>query len=268
MTRALFYFIFIIYASFNEVYCKDLSTDKEWDLLIFTQSWPATVCKEWKEHDQTHTCNLPTNHDSWTIHGIWPTKLGTIGPAFCNRTWHFDPEQVRPIEKTLEQLWTNVESGTSTYALWAHEWNKHGTCAAVLEPLNSEIKYFTMGLNWIRKFMMYNILQEASITPSNSNQYSVLDIHNAVKNRLGINPMIECRKEDDKSYLGEIRICFTKDLELRDCNGVSSKETMIGRDVVLTNCNASQGVIYLQSPSDKIYVHLYRLISWLQWLTL
>lgn len=96
----------------NYVQLREIKANApQWDLLIFTQSWPATVCIEWKEHDRTHTCNLPTNKDSWTIHGIWPTKLGTIGPAFCNRTWHFDPEQVRPIEKNLEQLWTNVETG-------------------------------------------------------------------------------------------------------------------------------------------------------------
>ncbi|CAK1600658.1 unnamed protein product [Parnassius mnemosyne] len=271
MKNSLLYALFLPYVWVNGVQLKDVGqvAVPQWDLLIFTQSWPATVCKEWKEHDNTHTCNMPTNQGSWTIHGIWPTKLGTMGPAFCNRTWLFDPEEVRPIEKPLEQLWTNVESGTSTYALWAHEWNKHGTCAAILEPLNSQIKYFSMGLNWVRKFMMHDILMEASIIPSNDHEYSVLDIHNAVKGRLGVNPVIECRKEDGKSYLGEIRICFSKTLELQNCDGVLGlKSTKIGRESVLTNCKTTQGVIYLRYPSNKMYVQLYRLVTWLQWLTL
>lgn len=88
--------------------------DHEWDLLIFTQSWPATVCKEWK-HNPSHKCSFPSRHDSWTIHGIWPTKLGTIGPEFCNRSWHFDPEKIKPIEPTLLQSWTNVEAGMNNF---------------------------------------------------------------------------------------------------------------------------------------------------------
>lgn len=159
--------------------------------------------------------------------------------------------------------------GTSTYALWAHEWNKHGTCAAVLEPLNSQLKYFTMGLNWERKFFLHDILLEASIVPSNDNNYSVLDIHTAIKTRIGVNPVVECRKEDGKNYLVEIRICFSKTLDLHDCDGVLNiKPTMLGRESVLTNCNTSQRVIYLPYQSNKLYVQLYKLIMWLQWLTL
>ncbi|KPI92943.1 PREDICTED: ribonuclease Oy [Papilio xuthus] len=269
MINAVLRTSFIICLGVNYVQLREIKTNvPQWDLLIFTQSWPATVCIEWKEHDHSHTCNLPTNKDSWTIHGIWPTKLGTIGPAFCNRTWHFDPEQVRPIEKNLEQLWTNVESGTSTYALWAHEWNKHGTCAAVLEPLNSELKYFNMGLAWSQKFMVHDILQASGIVPSNTNEYSVLDMYNSIKNKLGVNPVIECRKEKGKSYLGEIRICFTKTLDLHDCDGVLNlKAKMYEGKSILTNCDTSQGVLYPHYPSNT-YVNLYKLAMWLQWLTL
>lgn len=171
-------------------------------------------------------------------------------------------------EKILKEK-TDYILGTSTYSLWAHEWNKHGTCAAVLEPLSSQLKYFTMGLNWERKFFLHDILLEANIVPSNDNNYSVLDIHNAIKTRIGVNPVVECRKEDGKSYLVEIRICFSKTLDLHDCDGVLNiKPTTLGGESVLTNCNTSQGVIYLPYQSNKLYVQLYKLIMWLQWLTL
>lgn len=90
---------------------KRITAGHDFDLLVFTQEWPATVCKEWKKRDESHTCAMPPNADTWTIHGIWPTKLGEMGPEFCNRTWLFDPEQVRPIEDQLEKVWVNIYAG-------------------------------------------------------------------------------------------------------------------------------------------------------------
>lgn len=42
-----------------------------WDMLIFSQTWPYTFCHTWTADSFTHTCNLPPNHNQWTIHGIW-----------------------------------------------------------------------------------------------------------------------------------------------------------------------------------------------------
>lgn len=78
--------------------------------MIFTQHWPLTVCKDWKHEDQSHTCKFPKEQDSWTIHGIWPTRNGTMGPAFCNNSWHFDPELIKPIESVLLDKWIDVEN--------------------------------------------------------------------------------------------------------------------------------------------------------------
>ena len=30
----------------------------------------------------------------WTVHGLWPTKDGEIGPSYCDRSAKFDPEKV------------------------------------------------------------------------------------------------------------------------------------------------------------------------------
>lgn len=70
------------------------------------------MCKVWTHNKPQHHCVFPKKADSWTVHGIWPTKKGTKGPFNCNTTWLFDPEQVRPIESELEQAWTNIEKGT------------------------------------------------------------------------------------------------------------------------------------------------------------
>lgn len=83
----------------------------DWDLLVFTQQWPVTVCRKWKDRNPNHKCSLPDDPNAWSIHGIWPTKLHTMGPSFCNETWHFDHKLIQPIEKELNSSWRNIESG-------------------------------------------------------------------------------------------------------------------------------------------------------------
>ncbi|KAI8115549.1 hypothetical protein CVS40_12316 [Lucilia cuprina] len=64
--------------------------DHEWDLLIFTQQWPVTTCYHWREEDKNHECKLPSEKEIWTIHGVWPTKIGQFGPSFCSAGIHPD----------------------------------------------------------------------------------------------------------------------------------------------------------------------------------
>lgn len=54
---------------------------------------------------------MPHEQNSWTIHGIWPNKNHSMGPFFCNKTWSFDPDQVKSIETDLEESWGNIEKG-------------------------------------------------------------------------------------------------------------------------------------------------------------
>lgn len=157
-------------------------------------------------------------------------------------------------------------TGTSVYSLWAHEWTKHGTCAAVLQHFNSEFKYFSTGIDWKKTYSMSDILSSSNILPSNTNGYSLDNIRNAVVNKLGVRPEIECKKIDGQSYLSEIRICFTKDLTLTNCDGI------LGLGSVLTNCNTSEEIMYLHYSSSDTYrnllLQLYRITYWLQLFTL
>lgn len=157
-------------------------------------------------------------------------------------------------------------SGTPVYDLWAHEWNKHGTCAASIEPLNTQIKYFSKGLEWIQKYTMTNILSESNIIPNDDKPYSLDDIHNAIKTKLGVEPEIYCKHDKGKQYLWELRICFSKSLGLIDC--VSNKSSLHGFNMI-SNCYA-QGIIYTESsrPPNRILVQLYKLTTWLEWFTL
>ncbi|XP_075974390.1 ribonuclease X25 [Anticarsia gemmatalis] len=243
---------------------NDFTGSTDWDFLIFTQHWPATVCKAWVHNKPNHSCSYPNNRDVWTIHGSWPTKLGTKGPFNCNSTWLFDPEQVKPIEDELEQSWTNIEKGTPIYDFWAHEWNKHGTCAAAIEPLNSELKYFSKGLEFLKTYSMTKILGDAKIFPSDIKPVTVAEINEAIVSKLGKRPSIQCKYEDHVQYLFELRICFDKELKLIDCAEHLARFV----DGALTNCNVNADIIYPDQPPRRELVQLYKFTNWLQWLTL
>ncbi|KAM3963651.1 ribonuclease X25 [Aphomia sociella] len=253
--------------SVDYVQPSNVKDTHQFDLLIFTQFWPTTVCTEWKESNPSHSCDMPSDPQSWSIHGIWPTRLGTREPSFCNRTWHFDPEEIRPIEPQMLKIWPNIEAETSTYSLWSHEWVKHGTCAAQLEPLSSQLKYFSQGLQWMNKFNMLNVLKSANIVPTIDKEYAITDINNAVVEKLGVRPSIQCNIVDGKSQIFEIRICFNKSLDLVSCDGI---KYFSGYNSILTNCDPSKNVYYPPNEGEpnRLYVQLYKLTSWLQWFTL
>lgn len=113
----------------------------DWDLLIFTQHWPSTVCLDYEEHSPNNFCEKPKAENRWTIHGVWPTKLHSLGPGFCNASLVFDPNKIAEIRSDLITAWPNIEGGKSEDSLWEHEWSKHGTCAVELPELDSEVSH-------------------------------------------------------------------------------------------------------------------------------
>lgn len=116
-----------------------------------------------------------------------------MGPQFCKPSVPFNPTALRPVEGQLKEKWIDIEYGTGSYSLWKHEWEKHGTCAAVLEPLNTEVKYFKEGLALLDRYDMKNVLAQASILPGGT--YTATDILNGVHRVLGKEAQVTCRKD-------------------------------------------------------------------------
>ncbi|CAO1322464.1 unnamed protein product [Diamesa serratosioi] len=238
--------------------------DTNFDVLIFTQHWPYTVCYQWQEGKKSNECDLPAVKNSWTIHGIWPTKFHTIGPLFCNNTWDFDLDKLAPIADKMKQNWINIEHGTPLDGLWKHEWIKHGTCTAEhIVEMNDELKYFQKGLDWLEKYSITNLLMSSDIKPSTDGAYALEDIHAALKKKLDLNFAIICYKDrkSTREYLFEIRICFDKTLALASCDGIVMDGILANdpdpNDDILTNCRKDQHIIY---PSSA-WFHRHQLIE-------
>ena len=82
---------------------------------------------------------------SWSVHGLWPTRMHQIAPNFCNNSWHYDHGQMEAIMGDMTRLWPDVEVRGVTDSLWSHEWTKHGTCAVLSASetnIHNQTEYF------------------------------------------------------------------------------------------------------------------------------
>ncbi|XP_017879108.1 ribonuclease Oy [Ceratina calcarata] len=206
----------------------------DFDVLIFTQHWPQTVCYTWQESSESHVCHLPKDRDEWTIHGLWPSQYHKLGPQFCNKSMPFDLTALKPLEEQLKEKWIDIEFGTTSSSLWEHEWDKHGTCSLVLPPLDSEVKYFETTLQLLETYDMKHVLAKGGILPGQ--KYPAQKILKAVERVLGKRGTLQCRKNKNtgESYMFELRICFDKTLQLVDCDGVYGYPTNCDNSVLVT----------------------------------
>lgn len=108
-----FFLVFLFYFIRSSEINSDAKrrSKSDFDILIFTQRWPITDCMTWMNRGSDHVCLLPSQRDVWLIHGVWPTKYGTIGPGFCNSSAPFDLDSLDPLIDQMRQYWLNIEKG-------------------------------------------------------------------------------------------------------------------------------------------------------------
>ncbi len=116
--------------------------------------------------------SFPAASKIWTVHGLWPTKYGEIGPGFCSGP-SFNPSAIKPILRDLEAHWTNVHKNSEEFGFWSHEWEKHGNCAKDNYKLDSEYKYFHMGIELNEEFPLVKYLDAAKIVPGGTYEFDV-----------------------------------------------------------------------------------------------
>ncbi|NXC94896.1 RNT2B Ribonuclease, partial [Certhia familiaris] len=172
-------------------------------------------------------CHDPPEY--WTIHGLWPDRAED-----CNRTWHFNVTEIKDLMSDMRHYWPDVlHSSLNRTQFWKHEWEKHGTCAATLEVLNSQKKYFGKALDLYQQ--IFRLSFEARFeTFRNSVGRCACDLlisvsflifqMSAIKEALtrfyGVTPKIQCLppEEGEKAQtIGQIEFCFTKELQLVNC---------------------------------------------------
>lgn len=196
--------------------------NQSWDYLLFTQQWPISYCTEYTEEkkEPVTECNFADDRYAWTIHGIWPSRSNSADyPQFCGRI-PFNATALAPIEDELEEHWQTIQKDAKVTYLWRHEWLKHGTCAAQIEALNSEIKYFSQGLAWNKQYNVTDAFTKCGIYPDDGKLYTSEQIIQCVQQNFNVEPQIFCQLDSVRNelLLTEVRFCFDKQLNLKGCD--------------------------------------------------
>ncbi|XP_033734630.1 ribonuclease Oy-like [Pecten maximus] len=197
----------------------------KWDRFIFAQEWPTAVCQ--KANETGHKCHIPSQVNTWGIHGLWPTFEHTKGPTECQISKPFNFTLIKPLVKELQVLWPNMYVDTVTESFWQHEWDKHGRCATTLPATANEYLYFKKVLQLMEKFSASTLLKNMGILPSKTAHYTLDQIQFALMRELGNKTVvIECVK-DSKTGLDmifEVEICLDKEFNPIDCYTTQNRQ--------------------------------------------
>ncbi|XP_074189920.1 ribonuclease T2 isoform X2 [Rhinolophus sinicus] len=151
-------------------------------------------------------------------HGLW--RRGDQEWQKLIMVHHWPATVCQDLLQDMKMYWPDViHSSANRSAFWKHEWQKHGTCAAQLDALNSQKKYFGKGLDLYKGLALNSMLQKLGIIPS-GNYYQIADIRDALAGLYGVVPKIQCllpKQGEEVQSIGQIELCFTKDLQLRNC---------------------------------------------------
>lgn len=218
---------------------------KQWDYFVFAQRWPASFCIN-AIFNQNRSCVIANDVNTWTVHGLWPTKNGSRGPNFCNRTAKFVFREIESIVPDLEAHWPDFYNDTPTDDLWKHEWEKHGTCSMTLPSLDSQLKYFSMGLDLFWQINLTQMLSDGDIRPSSNTIYEPRSITDVLSNAFGHDPIISCFYYKETQYLFEIGQCFNKTFGKMAC-----PENPPSRQ----RCNDSDLVVYPDRDHIQLVLH-------------
>jgi ribonuclease T2 len=221
--------------------------------ILLTQFWDADVHAGGSDMD-------------WTIHGLWyvlfipyrtPLLAVTnpsIRPDLCDGTYDayckMTPSYPNITDVLLQhgqhdlldfmaRYWT-AAWGTAAH-LWAHEYNKHGTCINTLaascygesyKPGLEVVDYFTRAAGLFRTLDTYRALERAGIVPSRDTRYTLADVRAALEAYSGGKVVLRCSGRGD--VLHEAWYVYFVQGSLQSGEFVPAKQ--LGREGGAGNC--------------------------------
>jgi ribonuclease T2 len=177
----------------------------EFDFYVLSLSWSPSFCEEASERGSGGRSQVQCGGRpfSFVVHGLWPQYEHGF-PNYCQRP---SPRLDRNIMSSMLDL-------MPAPGLIFSEWDKHGTCSGL-----SARAYFET----IRKARSAVKIPEEYLELSAAKTVAPAEIEDAfIKVNPGLSPSaiaVTC----DKTRLGEVRICMSKDLQFRACEEIDRR---------------------------------------------
>ncbi|XP_031111724.1 ribonuclease 2-like [Ipomoea triloba] len=200
---------------------------REFDFFKLSLLWPGTECRNTRRCCSSNACCRSNSPTEFTIHGLWPDYNDGTWPACCKGS-QYDESQISALASAMKKYWPTYQCGSSSTchhskgSFWAHEWEKHGTCSYPV--VQNEYDYFLTTLNVFFKYNVTEVLYKAGYVPSNSEKYPLGGIISAIQNAFHATPELTC----SRGAVEELRLCFYKNFEPRDCATQSSLNSFKG----------------------------------------
>lgn len=187
-----------------------------WDFLFLVQQWGPSFCAT----QSRDPCSVPSNVNWWTLHGLWPNNNDTSYPSSCNASDPFNESKIVSLLRQMNLYWTNYLTNEPATEFWAHEWDKHGTCATTDPLLNSQLNFFAGALKARQNNDIYQALLNGGVTPSNSYPVSASAVKTAIRKAFGVDPVLGCVYSHDlqEEVLAEVGLCLTANLVPFQCD--------------------------------------------------
>ncbi|KAJ9659519.1 Ribonuclease T2 precursor (RNase T2) [Neophaeococcomyces mojaviensis] len=236
-------------------------------------------------------------NDTWTLHGLWPDYCKGGFDAYCDETRNLSPHEIaRIVARASEQDATGTHPGMMDFMndhwlsydsqnahLWAHEWNKHGTCISTLAPscyerdsrLRSEnssyvaetsganisklsndadiLDYFTHAILLFTTRPTFEFFAAHDIVPSYDRTYTLDQLQSAINDSPhGFEATIKCRNHNELSeiwYHFNVRGSLRSAMEMWG-NKLWDSWVPTHHDGQRSNC-PSAGIKYLPKEQTK-----------------
>ncbi len=191
------------------------SNDKPFDYYVLSLSWSPTYCTS-KAGRRDRTQCQSNRRFAFVVHGLWP-QYENGWPKFCqtNQRWVGRGQ----IKRMLDIM--------PSKRLIIHEWKKHGTCSRL-----GQKGYFKLTRQLYKKILTPARYLAPSrpllITPETL-------VSDYVKTNKGLKASmmsVQCGNSRGRGRLSELRICFSKNGEFRDC-GVNERRRCRAESLVL-----------------------------------
>jgi len=172
----------------------------KFDFYVLSLSWSPSFCASAHDSGRSGGAQCGTRPYSFVVHGLWPQYEKGF-PEYCEQ----------PSPRLYHGIVSEMLDLMPAPHLIYNEWDKHGTCSGLGPRVYFEtIRKARAAVKIPPDYV--DLKDPLSVAPD-----AVRDAF--IKANSGLTPAgiaVDC----DNRRLTDIRICFSKDLQFRDCPGV------------------------------------------------